>query len=98
MGRTSKSDLAANQSPSEPNNAPKNAPTSFEAAMQELEQLVQSMENGSLTLDASLTAYKRGAQLMQFCQQTLAQAEQEISVLQGDTLQPWTPDAAANLS
>ena len=93
MGRTSKSDLAASQSKSEPNNPP----TSFEAAMQELEQLVQSMENGSLTLDASLTAYKRGAQLMQFCQQTLAQAEQEISVLQGDALQPWTPDPAANL-
>ena len=79
MARTNKS-ASANEA----------KPTSFEAALQELEHIVQSMENNSLTLDASLAAYKRGAWLMQYCQHTLAKAEQEISILQNDALQPWS--------
>jgi exodeoxyribonuclease VII small subunit len=54
------------------------------------------MENGRLSLDDSLAAYQRGTQLMQYCQQTLNQAEQQIQVLQGEALQPWSnPDSAS---
>ena len=39
------------------------APESFEVAMGELEQLVQRMEGGALSLEQSLAAYRRGAAL-----------------------------------
>ncbi|RCS59240.1 exodeoxyribonuclease VII small subunit [Parvibium lacunae] len=71
------------------------SPASFEAAMQELEEITQRMESGSLSLDASLAAYKRGAYLLQYCQQALTVVEQEIQVLQESTLQTWRPEAQA---
>jgi exodeoxyribonuclease VII small subunit len=36
------------------------------------------MESGQLPLEASLTAYKRGAELLQYCRQQLADAEQQV--------------------
>src|SRR4051794_15978201 len=56
-------------------------PTSFEAALSELEALVAQMESGDLTLEQSLSAYKRGATLLQFCQAALADAQQQVKVL-----------------
>src|SRR5512146_2775292 len=38
----------------------------FEAAMAELEQIVSDMEAGKLSLEDSLAAYKRGAELLTF--------------------------------
>lgn len=61
---------------------------SFEAALAELETIVQNMENGQLSLENSLTAYKRGSELLKFCQQTLTQAEQQIAVLENGELRP----------
>ncbi|MBX9631088.1 MAG: exodeoxyribonuclease VII small subunit [Burkholderiales bacterium] len=66
------------------------APQSFEAAMAELEGLVASMEGGQLTLEASLAAYKRGAELLKYCQSALEDAQQQIKVLEGDTLADWS--------
>lgn len=66
------------------------APPSFEAALAELDGLVASMEGGQLSLEASLAAYKRGAELLKFCQATLDDAQQQIKVLEGDTLTDWT--------
>ena len=65
-------------------------PQSFEAAMAELEGLVASMEGGQLTLDASLAAYKRGAELLKYCQSALDDAQQQIKVLEGDRLEDWS--------
>jgi exodeoxyribonuclease VII small subunit len=61
-------------------------PASYEAAVAELEALVGQMEQGDLTLEASLSAYRRGAALVAFCQQQLDQAEQQVRVLDGETL------------
>jgi exodeoxyribonuclease VII small subunit len=61
---------------------------SFEQAMDELDQLVRRMESGELSLDESIAAYRRGAELARFCQGRLAQAEQEIRQLEGDLLKP----------
>lgn len=56
--------------------------------MAELETLVASMESGELPLEASLTAYRRGAELVRFCQQSLERVAQQVKVLEGDTLKP----------
>jgi len=61
---------------------------SFEQALDELDQLVRTMESGELTLEESIATYRRGAQLAQHCQARLAVAEQEISKLDGDLLKP----------
>ncbi len=65
--------------------APK-PPTSFEAALQELERLVHTLESGGVPLEDSLKAYERGMVLLKHCQETLAQAEQKIRILDGDKL------------
>ena len=59
---------------------------SFEAAMAELESIVQGMEAGRLSLEQSLGAYQRGAELLKFCQDTLAAAEQKVQVLEAGVL------------
>jgi exodeoxyribonuclease VII small subunit len=67
------------------------ATLSFEQALEELDQLVRKMESGELSLDDSITAYRRGAELAQHCQGKLAVAEQEIAKLDGDVLKPLDP-------
>jgi exodeoxyribonuclease VII small subunit len=49
------------------------SPPSFESAIAELETLVSQME--------SISAFKRGAELLQFCQKSLADAEQQVRIL-----------------
>ena len=67
---------------------PKSAPPpkSFEAAVSELEAIVQEMESGKLPLEEALARYQRGVGLLRFCQGTLADAEQRVKVLEGETL------------
>ena len=59
---------------------------SFEAAMAELEDIVTSMEGGQLPLEQSLNAYKRGAELLQVCQNILRDAQQQVKILEDNTL------------
>ena len=54
----------------------------FETALAELESIVANMEGGKLELEASIAAYKRGTELMQHCQAQLADAEEQIRVLE----------------
>ena len=61
-------------------------PESFEAALAELEKIVASMETGKLTLEQSLGAHKRGLELAQYCQGVLARAQQQVKVLEENTL------------
>ena len=69
-----------------PKPAPPVPPKNFESALAELESLVQTMESGRLSLEESLAAYQRGAELLKYCQTTLDAAEQRISVLEGGVL------------
>ncbi len=66
-------------------------PASYEAALEELEQLVQVIESGQLPLEQLLTGYKRGAELLAFCRGKLEAVEHQIKVLDEGTLKPWTP-------
>jgi len=53
----------------------------FEAALDELEKLVDKMEQGDLSLDDSLKYFERGIQLTRTCQQALKDAEQKVQIL-----------------
>lgn len=70
----------------------------FEQSLQELEQLVASMEAGDLPLEQSLLAYERGVGLYRQCQQALEQAQLRVSLLndpaQPDNGVPFEPPAA----
>jgi exodeoxyribonuclease VII small subunit len=66
-------------------NAPA-TPPSFEAALAELEAIVARMESGELGLEESLAAHKRGLELARHCQAVLAQAQQQVRVLEDETL------------
>ncbi len=62
--------------------APK-APESltYEAALAELEQIVQQMEDGQLPLEAALDLFERGMTLARHCRERLLAAEQRIEII-----------------
>jgi exodeoxyribonuclease VII small subunit len=64
-------------------------PDSFEKAVAELEAIVQSMESGSLALEQSLAAYRRGAALAAHCRRLLAEVQQQVKILEADLLKPF---------
>ena len=64
----------------------------FETALAELESIVETMEGGQLPLEKSLSAYKRGAELLQFCQRQLQDAQQQVKVLESDSLRKFAGD------
>ena len=64
-------------------------PDSYEAGMQELEQLVAALEGGQLPLDQLLVSYQRGAALLTFCRDKLKAVEDQIQVLDAGALKPW---------
>ena len=66
-------------------------PASYEAALKELEGLVQQMESGQLPLADLLSGYQRGAELLAYCRSQLDSVEQQIKVLDNGTLKAWTP-------
>jgi exodeoxyribonuclease VII small subunit len=67
------------------------APVSYEAALKELEGLVQQMESGQLPLADLLSGYQRGAELLGYCRAQLDAVEQQIKVLDNGALKTWTP-------
>jgi exodeoxyribonuclease VII small subunit len=53
----------------------------FEAALEELEALVERMETGELSLEESLRAFERGVALTRECQRALKDAELRVRAL-----------------
>lgn len=65
----------------------------FEAALGELEALVDQMETGDLSLEASLAAFERGVKLTRHCQLALKAAELKVAQLSAsDELVPFDPE------
>ena len=62
----------------------------FESAMVELEKIVADMEAGKLSLEDSLAAYKRGAELLSFCRSKLEDAQQQVRVLEDGVLKDFS--------
>ena len=69
----------------------------FERSLDALEQLVDKMEHGEMSLEESLAAYERGVGLYRRCQTALEQAELRVRLLsdpQDPTgAEPFSPDA-----
>jgi exodeoxyribonuclease VII small subunit len=59
----------------------KKAAPSFEESLAELEQLVNRLERGEITLEESLAAFERGVNLTRTCQKALQDAEQKVQIL-----------------
>ena len=55
--------------------------TDFEQSLDALEQLVEKMEHGEMSLEDSLAAYERGVGLYRRCQTALEQAELRVRLL-----------------
>ena len=53
----------------------------FEQSLAELEQLVQQMEAGDMSLEQSLKAFEKGVKLTRECQKALTEAEQKVQIL-----------------
>lgn len=65
-------------------------PENFEAALMQLEQIVQQLERGELPLEEALASFKVGIELSQYCQKTLTEAEQTVAKMM-------TPQGEVNL-
>jgi exodeoxyribonuclease VII small subunit len=66
----------------------------FESSLLELEAIVSLMESGNLPLEQSINAYKRGAALLQSCQKSLGDAEQQVRILtEANQLEVFEQDA-----
>lgn len=59
------------------------APT-FESALKDLEDVVQRLEKGELSLEDSLALYQRGIELSRTCHAKLEEAEGKIALLLKD--------------
>jgi exodeoxyribonuclease VII small subunit len=56
-------------------------PTDFEQALNELDTIVRSLEQGDQPLEQSLALFERGVTLSRFCHEKLTDAEKRIQVL-----------------
>lgn len=67
----------------------------FEQSLGELEQVVQLLEQGELSLDEALKQFERGVALSRASEQKLQAAEQKVQVLlaDGNTLAPFEGDS-----
>jgi len=66
----------------------------FEAALAELEAIVEALEQGDLSLEESLQRFERGVQLTRACQAALKHAEQKVEILLRKTGAPGEFDTA----
>ena len=64
----------------------------LEKAMHELEQVVEQLEGGDLSLDASLKQFEKGVKLSRNCQAVLTDAEQKVQVLMKSELKDIAPE------
>ena len=68
-------------------------PPAFEAALEELESIVERMEDGEPSLEESLKLFERGMDLTRRCQKALDDAEQRIQTLADAESPPGAADA-----
>ena len=68
----------------------------FEASLETLNQLIETMEAGNLPLEQSLEKFESGIKLIRQCQNALKEAEQKVQILtrqnQEQTLEPFQSD------
>lgn len=57
------------------------AESKFEKDLERLEQVVEALEAGGLTLDESLKRFEEGVRLARRCEKALTEAERRIEIL-----------------
>ena len=62
----------------------KDEETSLEEALDDLEQIVELLEEGKMSLEESLELYEKGMKLAGLCQSRLESAEKRIECLTGE--------------
>ena len=68
----------------------------LEKSMHELEQVVEQLESGDLSLDKSLKQFEKGVKLSRDCQAALTAAEQKVQVLMNSGLKDIAPEDLEN--
>jgi exodeoxyribonuclease VII small subunit len=69
-------------------------PPQLETQLKELDNVIQSLEQGELTLEKSLENFEQGVKLIKNCQTILTKAEQKVQVLLNEeTLAPYEDEA-----
>jgi exodeoxyribonuclease VII small subunit len=53
----------------------------FETALEDLEQVVEQLESGELSLEDSLAAFEKGVGLVKYCNQKLDEVEKKVELL-----------------
>ena len=64
----------------------------FEEAMNELENLVESLDKGDISLDQAIAAYDRGSQFKDHCQKNLNEAKMKVETIQSSNNSEIVPD------
>lgn len=57
------------------------AKKTFESALARLEQITEELENGDLSLEASLKKFDEGIKLTEFCNTKLSEARTKVEIL-----------------
>ena len=55
---------------------------SFEDALKDLEKIVEDLNNGDMELEKAITAYEKGIQLKNICEERLKNAQERIELIQ----------------
>ena len=55
---------------------------SFEEALKDLEKIVEDLNNGDMELEKAITAYAKGIQLKNICEERLKNAQERIELIQ----------------
>ena len=55
---------------------------SFEEALKELEKIVEDLNNGDMELEKAITAYEKGIQLKNICEERHKNAQERIELIQ----------------
>ena len=55
---------------------------SFEEALKDLEKIVEDLNNGDIELEKAITAYEKGIQLKNICEERLKNAQERIELIQ----------------
>jgi exodeoxyribonuclease VII small subunit len=73
--------------------SPEVSQLTYEEAVTELDSLISRLDAGQLPLEALLSQYQRGAELLQHCRTQLEAVEAQIKVVEGQQLRNWTDKA-----
>ena len=61
---------------------------SFETALRRLEEIVETLESGELSLEESIKIFEEGVGLTRTCSRQLEEAEQKVSTLLAESKGP----------